>query len=180
MQFGLSESQKILKDNARKFFSVECPITEVRRLMETETAYDAALWTKMAEQGFAGIIFPEEFGGLGLGKVELILLMEEMGYALVPGPFFSTVVLAGSVLDACGNAEQKKKYLEPICQGKFRATVAMILDTAAKPDPEDGRVSVVNGKLTGRKLFVPDAAVADFILVITSSGVFVVDSKASG
>src|SRR5215472_17803928 len=128
MQFGLSESQKILKDNARRFFSVECPFTEVRRLMETETAYDAVLWSKMAEQGFTGIIFPEEFGGLGLGKVELILLMEEMGYALVPGPFFSTVVMAGSVLDACGSAEQKKKYLEPICSGHARSTVAMLLD----------------------------------------------------
>ncbi|HEY6253117.1 MAG TPA: acyl-CoA dehydrogenase family protein [Candidatus Angelobacter sp.] len=179
MQFGLTESQKILKDNARKFFSVECPITEVRRLMETDTAFDSALWSKMAEQGFTGIIFPEDAGGLGLGKVELILLMEEMGYALVPGPFFSTVVLAGSVLDACGSPEQKKKYLEPICQGKARATVAMILD-AAKPDPEDGRVTVASGKLTGRKLFVPDAAVADFIIVVTSSGSFVLESKAPG
>ena len=180
MQFGLSESQKILKDNARKFFSVECPITEVRRLMETETAYDAALWTKMAEQGFTGIIFPEEVGGLGLGKVELILLMEEMGYGLVPGPFFSTVVLAGSVLDACGNAEQKKKYLEPICQGKARGTVAMVLENTAKPDADDGRVTIANGKVTGRKLFVPDAAVADFIIVVSSSGAFVVDKKSPG
>src|SRR5215510_3851572 len=174
MQFGLTESQKILKDNARKFFAAECPITEVRRLMETDTAYDATLWRKMAEQGFTGIIFPEEFGGLGLGKVELVLLMEEMGYALVPGPFFSTVVLAGSVLDACGSAEQKKKYLEPICNGTARGTVATLLDT------DDARISIASGKLTGRKLFVPDAAVADFILVITSTGVFLVESKAPG
>ena len=180
MQFGLSESQKILKDNARKFFSVECPIGEVRKLIETDTAYDAALWKKMAEQGFTGIIFPEEFGGLGLGKVELILLMEEMGYALVPGAFFSTVVLAGSVLDACGSAEQKKKYLEPICNGEARATVALTLDPAATPNAEDGRVTLANGKLTGKKLFVPDAAAADFIIVITSGGAFVVDSKAGG
>ena len=69
MQFGLSESQQILKDNARKFFANECPMTEVRRLIETDTAYDANLWRKMAEQGFTGIIFPEEYGGLGLGKV---------------------------------------------------------------------------------------------------------------
>lgn len=180
MQFGLTESQNILKDNARKFFSVECPAADVRRLMETDTAYDSALWSKMAEQGFTGIIFPEDAGGLGLGKVELILLMEEMGYAMVPGPFFSTVVLAGSVLDACGSAEQKKKYLEPICQGKSRATVAMILDAAAKPDPEDGRVTVANGKLTGKKLFVTDAAVADFIVVITSGGAFVAETKSPG
>ncbi len=176
MQFGLSESQKILKDNAKKFFSVECPAGEVRRLMETDTAYDAALWTKMAEQGFTGIIFPEEFGGLGLGKVELILLMEEMGYALLPGPFFSTVVLAGNVLDACGSAAQKKKYLEPICLGQARSTVAMLLD----PNSADSKMTISNGKLTGQKLFVPDAAVADFILVVTSSGVFLAEGKAPG
>src|SRR5262249_12213805 len=91
MQFGLSESQQILKDTARKFFAGEIPIAAARKAMETETAYDAALWTKLAEQGFTGIITPEEFGGMGLGKVELVLLMEEAGYALLPGPFFSTV-----------------------------------------------------------------------------------------
>jgi alkylation response protein AidB-like acyl-CoA dehydrogenase len=109
MQFGLSESQQILKDTARKFFAGESPIAAVRKAMETDTAYDAALWTKLAEQGFTGIIAPEEFGGMGLGKVELILLMEEAGYALLPGPFFSTVALAGSVIEACGSPEQKKK-----------------------------------------------------------------------
>jgi alkylation response protein AidB-like acyl-CoA dehydrogenase len=176
MQFGLTESQKILKDNARKFFSAECAIGEVRRLMETETAYDASLWGKMAEQGFTGIIFPEEFGGLGLGYVELILLLEEMGYGLVPGPFFSTVALAGTLLDACGSDQQKKTYLEPICQGRARATASVALDSGAA----DGKITVANGKLTGRRLFVPDAGVADFILVATGSGVFVVDRKSPG
>ena len=96
MQFGLNESQEILRDNARRFFAGECPMTEVRRLMETDTAYDA-LWRKLAEQGYTGIIFPEEYGGAGLGKVELILLMEEAGRALLLGPFFSTVVLSGVI-----------------------------------------------------------------------------------
>ena len=104
MQFGLSESQQMLKDNARKFFAGECPMEEVRRLMETETAYDQSLWQKMAEQGYTGIIFPEEYGGVGLGKVELALLMEEAGRALVPGPLFSTVAFAGAVIDAVASA----------------------------------------------------------------------------
>src|ERR1700728_5101500 len=124
MEFGLNESQLLLKDNARKFFAGECPMEEVRRLMETETAHDPALWSKMVEQGYTGIIFPEECGGIGLGKVELILLMEEAGRALLPGPFFSTVPLAGAVVDATATAEHKKKYLEPICEGKARSTVA--------------------------------------------------------
>src|SRR5208282_837805 len=125
MEFGLSESQQFLKDNARKFFAGECPMAEVRRIMETDTAYDAALWAKMAEQGYTGIIFPEEYGGVGLGKVELILLMEEAGRALVPGPFFSTVALAGAVLDALGTPASKEKYLAPICRGEVCATVAI-------------------------------------------------------
>ena len=108
MQFGLSESQQILKDTAHKFFAGESPIAAVRKAIETETAYDTALWTKLAEQGFTGIIAPEEHGGMGLGKVELILLMEEAGYALLPGPFFSTVALAGTVIDACAPRAKEK------------------------------------------------------------------------
>src|SRR5260370_15153423 len=93
MQFGLSESQEFLKDSGREFFAGECPTAEIRRLMETDSAYDAALWAKLTDQGYTGIIFPEAYGGVGLGKVELMLLMEEAGRALLPGPFFSTVVL---------------------------------------------------------------------------------------
>src|SRR6202171_2346280 len=102
MQFGLTETQQNVKNTTRKFLSAECPMAEVRRLMETDTAYDAALWKKMAGQGWTGIIFPEEYGGLGLGKVELALLMEEAGYALLPGPFFFTVTMVGTLLEACG------------------------------------------------------------------------------
>jgi alkylation response protein AidB-like acyl-CoA dehydrogenase len=152
MQFGLSESQQILKTNARKFFAAECPMSEVRRWMETETAYDERLWKKMAEQGYLGIIFPEEYGGLGLGKVELALLMEEMGRALVPGPYFSTIA-AGAVIDECGTDEQKKEFLAPICRGKARAALASM----EGPD--------------GVKLFVADAQVADFLVVTDQYGV---------
>ena len=179
MQFGLSESQQMLKDNARKFFSGECPMDQVRRLMETDTAFDGVLWAKMAEQGYTGIIFPEEYGGVGLGKVELILFMEEAGRALLPGPFFSTVALAGVVLDALGTTEQKKRYLAPICRGEARSTLAM-LEASASWDPADVRIAAVNGKLTGEKLFVPDTAAADTILVVARNGVFLVDAKAPG
>jgi alkylation response protein AidB-like acyl-CoA dehydrogenase len=179
MQFGLSESQQMLKDNARKFFAGECPMDEVRRLMETDTAYDAALWTKMTEQGYTGIIFPEEYGGVGLGKVELILLMEEAGRALLPGPFFSTVALAGAVIDTVATPEQKKKYLAPICSGEARSTVAF-LEASASWDPTDARIAVAKGRLTGEKLFVPDAAVANSIIVVARAGVFAVDARAPG
>jgi alkylation response protein AidB-like acyl-CoA dehydrogenase len=179
MQFGLSESQEILKDSARKFFAGECSMEEVRRLMETDTGYDAGLWTKMAEQGYTGIIFPEEYGGVGLGKVELILLMEEAGRALLPGPFFSTVALAGSVIDAVSSAEHKKKFLAPICAGDARSTVA-VLEASASWDLADVKLAAANGKLSGDKLFVTDAAAANFIVVVAQNGVFVVEAKATG
>jgi alkylation response protein AidB-like acyl-CoA dehydrogenase len=179
MEFGLSESQQFVKDSARKFFAGECPSAEVRRLMETDTGHDAGLWSKLAEQGYTGIIFPEEYGGVGLGKVELMLLMEEAGRALLPGPFFSTVVLAGSVLEAVGNPAQKEKYLAPICRGEVRATVALV-EGGGSWNPRDVQLSAANRKLNGEKLFVTDADVADFIVVVARNGVFVVDSKALG
>jgi len=179
MQFGLSESQEILRDSARKFFAGECPMEEVRRLMDTSTAYDEKLWAKLAEQGYTGIISPEEFGGVGLGKVELILLMEEAGRALLPGPFFSTVPLAGAVINTVASSEHKKKYLEPICEGKARSTVA-ILEANASWNFADLKISGAASKITGEKLFVTDAAVANFILVVAKDGIYAVDAKASG
>jgi len=179
MQFGLNESQGILKESARKFFAGECPIGEVRRLLETDSAFDAGLWAKLAEQGYTGIVFPEEFGGVGLGIVELILLMEEAGRALLPGPFFSTVALAGSVLHTITGPEQKKKYLSPICRGEARATLAF-LEAAASWDVADLQMIAVNGRLKGEKLFVPDAAVADWIIVAARNEVFLTNAKAPG
>lgn len=178
MQFGLSESQQILKDTARKFFANGCPMAQVRKLMETDTAYDAALWQKLAEQGFTGIIFPEEFGGMGLGIVELVLLMEEAGYALLPGPLFSTL-MAGAVLLACGSEAQQRKYLAKICNGQARATVAFLEEDSSWNSAEL-KMSATASKLNGKKYFVTDAAVADFMLVVTSGDVYVMDAKASG
>ena len=178
MQFGLNESQEILKQNARQFFAGECPMTHVRRLAESKQPYDPALWSKMAAQGYTGIIFPERYDGLGLGKVELILLMEEAGRALLPGPFWSTVALAGAVIDAVATDAQKTRYLAPICRGEVRSTLAL-LEAGAAWDLADAKLAA-NGKLTGEKLFVLDADVADFILVAAQSGVVLVEAQAPG
>lgn len=178
MNFGLSESQQILKNNAKKFFAAECPSAEVRRLMETDTAFDPALYKKMAEQGFTGIIFPEEYGGLGLGMVEAAALLEEMGRASIPGPYFSTVFMAGAAVNAAGSDAQKKKYLEPIASGEKRATLAL-LEKNGSWDPDSWTLAG-GSLLTGEKWFVPDAGVADFIVVATRGGLYVVDAKAPG
>jgi alkylation response protein AidB-like acyl-CoA dehydrogenase len=187
MQFDLTETQQMLKNSAREFFPAECPITEVRRLMETETAYDRDLWRKLAAQGWTGIIFGEAYGGGDLGMVEMAAAMEEMGRALVPGPYLATVLLAGSALDAAGSEEQKQKYLAPICRGDARATLAL-LESGASWHPEAVAMTASatgNGyRLNGAKLFVPDAAVADFIVCAARAGselaLLVVDSQAKG
>ncbi len=155
MQFGLSESQQILKSNARKFFAAECPISEVRRIMETDTAQDQKLWHSMAGQGFLGVVFPEEAGGMGLGFVELAALAEEMGRALVPGAFLSNL-FAGAVLQAAGET----KHLAAISNGEKTATVAL-LEASASWDP----AAVKMPTLSGEKLFVPDAGSADLMVV---------------
>jgi len=179
MQFGLNESQEILKQNARQFFAGECPMTHVRHLAESKQPYDPALWSKMAAQGYTGIIFPEKYDGLGLGAVELILLMEELGRALLPGPFWSTVAVAGAVIDAVASDEQKTKYLAPICRGEARSTLAL-LEAGAAWDPAEAKLAASNGRLTGEKLFVLDADVADFIIVTAQTGIFLVQAQASG
>jgi alkylation response protein AidB-like acyl-CoA dehydrogenase len=179
MEFGLNETQRMLKENARKFLAAECPMKEVRRLIETATAHDSALWSDLAAQGYTGIMFPEEYDGAGLGQVEMALFMEEAGRALLPGPFFSTVALAGAVLNEAGSPEQKKTFLAPICRGEVFSTVA-ILEASASWNQADLHVASANGKISGEKLFVPDAAVAAFILVVSSEGVFLVDAKAQG
>jgi len=187
MLFGLTETQQTLKNTVRKFLAAECPLAEVRKMMETETAFDSALWTKMAEQGWTGIIFPEEHGGFGMGMVEMVATLEEMGRALLPGPFFSTVLMAGTVLDNAGDEGQKEEYLAPICRGETRATVAF-LEESASWDPHSVRLnaSASSGGYTldGLKLFVPDAAVADFVICVArlagELALFVVPSNAPG
>ena len=159
MQFGLSESQQILKNNARKFFAAECSMAEVRRVIETESAHDEKLWRKMAEQGFLGILIPEEAGGMGLGMVELAALAEEMGRALVPGAFLSTL-LASSLIHAAGS----KKHLGEIAKGETKATLAL-LESSANWNPEAVQMAASNGKLSGEKMFVTDAGVADVLVV---------------
>lgn len=183
MNFGLSESQQILRSNAKKFFANECPPAEVRRIMESADAFDAKLYAKIAEQGFTGIIFPEQYGGLGLGRIEMAVLLEEMGRALVPGPYFSSVFLAGTVLDGAGSHEQKEKYLQPLAEGTQRATLAL-LETSASWDPIAVRMQAsADHKLTGLKVFVNDAACADFLVVVARDSetcalsLYVVDAK---
>jgi alkylation response protein AidB-like acyl-CoA dehydrogenase len=177
MRFGLNEDQVSLRDSAREFFAGECPPATLRRLIETGT-HDAAMWSQLASQGYTGIIFDEAFGGVGLGVVDLVLLMEEAGRVLLPGPFFSTVA-AGGVIDACGSDEQKRRLLTPICRGETRATLAF-LEPRASWDPEHLTMSGSGGRLSGEKVFVTDAGAAQLIVVAARDGVYAVDADSDG
>ncbi len=177
MDFDLSKTQRLLKDTARQFLARECKADRVRRLMETETAHDEALWQAIADQGWTALIVPEAFGGIGSGIVELAAVEEEMGRACMPGPFLSTV-FATALIRAAGSAEQQKSYLERIAAGSLKATVA-ILEESASWDLRSIRM-----KTSGRKVFVGDAEIADLILCVARSGeelvVVPVDRRAGG
>ncbi|MBK5292441.1 MAG: acyl-CoA dehydrogenase family protein, partial [Acidobacteriia bacterium] len=183
MQFELSETQQLLKSSARKFLQTECPIAEVRRLMETPTANDTALWRQISAQGWTGILFPEEHDGMGLGLVETAAAMEEMGRALLPGPYLSTVLMAGVLVDAAGNEDQKRHWLAPICRGEAKATVA-ILEEDASWSMREYKTRADGHLLSGRKLFVSDAEEAAFLLILASldgqPAIVAVDRQAKG
>lgn len=168
MDFDLDKPQQLLQQSAREFFARECPLERVRALMATDTAFDENLWQAMADQGWTGLLVPEEFGGLGLGLVELAVIAEEMGRACLPGPFISTL-WAAALIERAGSEGQRAQYLEKIASGELKATVALLEETA---DWNPAAVSLraeKTGKgysLTGRKEFVTDAAVADLIIVV--------------
>jgi alkylation response protein AidB-like acyl-CoA dehydrogenase len=164
MDFDLSKPQKLLKETARQFLARECKAERVRRAMESETAHDADLWRAIADQGWTGLLVPEQHGGLGTGIVELAAVSEEMGRACVPGPYLSTL-FATALIRAGGSAEQQARWLEPIAAGELIATVAILEETAS------WNLDALRMTAPGKKLFVGDAAVADLILCVTPSGV---------
>jgi alkylation response protein AidB-like acyl-CoA dehydrogenase len=168
MNFGFNDEQELLRSTARKFFENECGSDTVRRLMETPEGVSSDLWTKIAEQGWLGLVFPEAYDGLGLGLVDLVVLMEEMGRAVVPGPYFSTVLLGGlSVLEA-GSEAQKKEWLPKIAAGDKRVALAW-MEPSAQLGPAGVTLTAVEkgGRytLSGTKLFVHDAHTADALVV---------------
>jgi alkylation response protein AidB-like acyl-CoA dehydrogenase len=168
MNFGFNDEQELLRSTARKFFENECGSDTVRRLMETPEGISPDLWTKIAEQGWLGLVFPEAYDGLGLGLVDLVVLMEEMGRAVVPGPYFSTVLLGGlSVLEA-GSEAQKKEWLPKIAAGDKRVALAW-MEPSAQLGPAGVTLTAVEkgGRytLSGTKLFVHDAHTADALVV---------------
>ena len=187
MEFELNETQRLFQRSARELFVQECPLTLVREMIEKREPYSDPIWNKLVEQGWTGLIFSEDDGGLGLSTVEMTIAFEEMGRALVPGAFLSTVALAGSLIEKACSPEYRSARLQAICEGESKATVAL-LEESASWDADAVKLSAtpVDGgyKLNGKKLFVSDASVANLIITVARAGsdlvLLFVDSKTSG
>jgi alkylation response protein AidB-like acyl-CoA dehydrogenase len=193
MDFDFNDEQKMFKQGAREFFEKECPKSLVRQMVEDERGNPAELWRKMAQLGWLGLIFPEQYGGSGGNIIDLVALEEEMGRACLPGAFFSTVLLGGLFILNNGSEEQKQDLLPKVARGEVMLTLALTepsgsysaasLETEAISDKDDYIIS-------GTKLYIPDAHIADYIICIarTKNGTkpeegitaFLVDRKSAG
>jgi alkylation response protein AidB-like acyl-CoA dehydrogenase len=167
VDFGFSEEQEMLRQSARALLEKECPSAVVRKLMDDERGLDPALWKKMAELGWLGLVIPEKYGGGGLSYVDLVLVMEEMGRVVLPSPFIWTVMFAEAIKRSASD-NQKSALLAKIASGDLIATVAYLepsavwsADGIAMTARKDGAGYVLNGT----KLFVNDAHIADCMLV---------------
>jgi alkylation response protein AidB-like acyl-CoA dehydrogenase len=168
MNFGFNEEQELLRNTARKFFENECGSDTVRRLMETPEGISAELWKKLAEQGWLGLIYPEQYDGTGLGLVDLVVLMEELGRAVAPGPYFSTVLQRGLAILEAGGEGQKNEWLPRIAAGDKRVALAWMEPSAQLGPAGVTLTAVKRGEtftLSGTKLFVHDAHTADALVV---------------
>jgi alkylation response protein AidB-like acyl-CoA dehydrogenase len=192
MDFALSEQQEMLKKSAFDFLTKECTKKLVREAEQDEKGYSPDLWQKMADLGWIGLVFPEQYGGGGLSFIELTTLLEEMGKALVPGPFLSTVVGGLAVLK-WGSEAQKKEFLPRIAKGKSIVALAIAESNATYDASGIKAKAVAEGKdfiINGTKLFVTYGHVADYLIVAarTTSGrdkqagitVFIVNAKSAG
>lgn len=184
MDFDYSDDQKFLKDEARKFLAAHCDVAAVRGVLDNpERAYDEKLWKGVAEQGWLGASIPEEFGGLGLGRVELCAIAEELGRAVAPIPFASTVYVLAEGIMAFGSDAQKASILPRVAAGELIGCLA----TSEGPGvvgPASLQCRVEGGKLSGTKIPVTDGDVAGVALVLASEGgrpgLFLVDLTGAG
>jgi alkylation response protein AidB-like acyl-CoA dehydrogenase len=173
MDLNFSEEQEMFRKTVRKFVEREWTKEAVRKLQQDERGYSPDHWQKMADLGWLGMVFPEEYGGSGASLLDLLIFCEEMGRGLLPSPHLSTVVLAGLAILECGSPAQKARFLPAIVAGKSILSFALtepdwgwvpeFIQTAAVPSG-DGFV------LNGTKLFIPYAHVSDHILCVARGG----------
>jgi alkylation response protein AidB-like acyl-CoA dehydrogenase len=191
MDFGFSEEQELLRAQARDFLDKQVPTSVVRSLMASDSAHDPALYSRMVDLGWTAIPFPEQYGGLGLGMVDLTVVLEEMGRHVAPSPLLSSVALAGMTLLHGGSDAQRQQFLPALCSGESIGTVALSEQSGrwdAHGVQMPARRSGDSWVLRGEKHYVPDAHVADWMLVAARTGgtdgdgvtLFLVETSAPG
>ena len=193
MNYDLSEEQNIIKTSANKFLSKECPSEFVREMAEDKKGFTSELWKGMAELGWMSLLIPEKYEGFGGSFLDLAVLLSEMGYFCLPGPFFSSTVLAGLTLLEAGSEARRAEILPHLAEGKRLLTLAWVEEDGTYA-PEGIKLAAQSKEghyvLSGTKLFVPYAQIADYLLVVARTegepgqvqgiAVFVVDAKAKG
>ena len=179
MNFEFTDDQQAIKRTAREFLAARYKSEVMRALAEDERGFTDEQWREVVELGWPGVLVSEEHGGLGLGVVELVVIAEEMGYALAPSPLHSDIS-AALLLAAAGSSEQRERWLGPLASGEVRGTLA-VWDEQAGWAPDHSEVEASAGALTATKIAVPDAASADFLIVTAADGGhFLVESGADG
>ena len=169
MNFDFSDDQKMLKDQARKFLEDKCSYDDVRTVLESDASHNDDVWQGLCDLGFTGAAIPEEYGGLGLGALELCVVAEELGRSAAPVPFSSSIYMAAEALKLGGSEELKQAWLPKLASGEVIGTFAAAEGPAA-PSPRNTKTSFAKGKLNGRKLPVPDGETASVAIVLANTG----------
>ncbi len=175
MDLDLTEEQQLLKKSARDFFEKELPREKVKELEADPLGYSPELWKKMADLGWCGLIIPEQYGGAEFGLLELVMLLDEMGRASLPSPYFSTTVLCAPLIMMAGSEKQKSELLPKIATGELIFALALTEPSATfEPDGIETTAIADNNSylLNGTKLFVQDAHCADYLICVARTRVW--------
>jgi alkylation response protein AidB-like acyl-CoA dehydrogenase len=178
VNFDFNDEQQAIKEAAHEMLADRYPLAEVRRLAEDERGFTDEQWSQLSELGWPGIFVSTQLGGQGLGIVELVILQEELGYALAPTPFFSNAC-AGLVLQAAGDDDQHERWLRPLAAGEKRGTLA-VHDEDGGHSLDQTSLVAEDSTLTGTKVAVADAASADFLIVGERDRPYLVEAGAEG
>jgi len=173
VDFDFSPDQYGLRDEARRFLGKQCPTGHVREFLDDPSAWSRDLWKHMAELGWTALAFPEEYGGLGQGFLDLVLLLGELGRAVAPVPFLSSVAMCGQIILAHGSEEQRARYIPGIASGDRVAALALAEQPHGFGGGSIGIKPVRVGdswRITGEKKYVLDAPAADMFVVAGCTG----------
>jgi len=168
VNFEFSDEQNLLRDQARGFLQDECPATLVRGILDGDESYSRALWERIGQMGWTATVIPESYGGLGASYLDLCVIAEELGRAVAPVPFSSSVYMATEALLLAGTEAQKEKWLPKLATGEVIGTFA-IGEGSGRPSPANLSAQAVDGMVTGTKIPVPDGDIADFAVAVTAS-----------